>query len=213
MQNQKLVLPANVQKSVGLPTPKTGVPIVGATITEYTGLIKLWALDRNLIEGSSFSKQSSKLLEEVGEMSLHINKGKPVVDDIGDIIVVITILCAIVGLDVENYIPKTILEPSELEMDKDQLLAMINLGCSSLAVCQFQNNLEGSVRGMGHVIAGLFEALEAMAEKYGVDVRDCLEEAYNEIKDRKGRMIDGKFVKEADLPVAAKDQLEVELNA
>lgn len=213
MQNQKLVLPANVQKSVGLPTPKAGVPIVGATITEYTGLIKLWALDRNLIEGSSFSKQSSKLLEEVGEMSLHINKGKPVTDDIGDIIVVITILCAIAGLDVENYIPKTVLEPSELEMDNDQLLAMINLGCSSLAVCQFQNNLEGSVRGMGHVIAGLFEALGAMAEKYGVDVRDCLEEAYNEIKDRKGRMIDGKFVKEADLPGAVKDQLEVELNA
>lgn len=213
MQNQKLVLPANVQKSVGLPTPKTGVPIYGGSIAEYTGLIKLWAQDRNLIEGSSFSKQSSKLLEEVGEMSLHINKGKPVADDIGDIIVVITILCAIAGLDVEDYIPKTILEPTKLEMDKDQLLAMINLGCSSLAVCQFQNNLKDSVHGMGHVISGLFETLGAMADKYNVNVRDCLEEAYNEIKDRKGRMIDGKFVKEADLPVAAKDQLEAELNA
>lgn len=31
----------------------------------------------------------------------------------------------------------------------------------------------------------------------GVDFVECLEGAYNEIKDRKGKLIDGKFVKEA----------------
>ena len=37
----------------------------------------------------------------------------------------------------------------------------------------------------------------AMQEK--VDVRACVEMAYEEIKDRKGKMIDGVFVKEADI--------------
>jgi hypothetical protein len=30
-------------------------------------------------------------------------------------------------------------------------------------------------------------------------MEECLETAYNDIKDRKGKMIDGVFVKEADL--------------
>ncbi|UOO87849.1 MazG-like family protein [Vitreoscilla massiliensis] len=39
-----------------------------------------------------------------------------------------------------------------------------------------------------------------IAAQNGLNVTDCLQAAYNEIKDRKGRMIDGVFVKEADLP-------------
>jgi len=33
----------------------------------------------------------------------------------------------------------------------------------------------------------------------GIDIDDCIEEAYNTIKNRKGKMIDGVFVKEEDL--------------
>ena len=42
--------------------------------------------------------------------------------------------------------------------------------------------------------------LTIIAAQNGLNVTDCLQAAYNEIKDRKGRMIDGVFVKEADLP-------------
>ncbi|UOO93563.1 MazG-like family protein [Vitreoscilla stercoraria] len=44
--------------------------------------------------------------------------------------------------------------------------------------------------------------LTILAAQNGLDVVACLQDAYNEIKDRKGRMIDGVFVKEADLPPA-----------
>ncbi|WP_439236749.1 hypothetical protein [Lonepinella koalarum] len=33
----------------------------------------------------------------------------------------------------------------------------------------------------------------------GLDFKDCVQHAYNQIKDRKGKMIDGVFVKEEDL--------------
>lgn len=42
-----------------------------------------------------------------------------------------------------------------------------------------------------------------IAERNGLTFEDCLNTAWNDIKDRKGKMIDGVFVKEADLPVEA----------
>ena len=39
-----------------------------------------------------------------------------------------------------------------------------------------------------------------IAERNGWDIEECLESAYSEIKDRKGRMIDGKYIKQEDLP-------------
>ena len=43
------------------------------------------------------------------------------------------------------------------------------------------------------------ECLHDIAKEYGTSLEETLEMAYNEIKDRKGKMIDGVFVKEADL--------------
>lgn len=43
------------------------------------------------------------------------------------------------------------------------------------------------------------EHLYQIAKKYNTTLEETLEMAYNEIKDRKGKMIDGVFVKEGDL--------------
>jgi NTP pyrophosphatase (non-canonical NTP hydrolase) len=93
--------------------------------------IRQWAMDRNLIGGSTPEKQFAKLIEEVGELATGINKKRQpeVVDGIGDAVVVLTILAA----------------------------------------------------------------------QHGVEIEDCIEAAWAEIKDRKGKMVDGVFVKEADL--------------
>ena len=88
-----------------------------------------WHYDRNLIEGSTDKDQYMKLIQEAGELSDNICKGRDISDDIGDMMVV-----------------------------------LINIAT--------RNNLT---------------------------ITECLEAAYNDIKDRKGRMIDGVFVKEADL--------------
>lgn len=90
--------------------------------------IKRWHHDRNLIEGSDDKTQFAKLIQEAGELSDNICKGKDIRDDIGDMMVV-----------------------------------LINI-----------------------------------AERNGLSLTECLEVAYNDIKDRKGRMVDGVFVKEAD---------------
>lgn len=48
-------------------------------------------------------------------------------------------------------------------------------------------------------IGDVFVVLIGIAERAGLTIDECLQVAYNDIKDRKGKMIDGVFVKEEDL--------------
>ena len=88
--------------------------------------VVLWHRDRNLIEGSTDAAQHTKLVEEVKELETNILLSQPVIDDIGDCLVV-----------------------------------LINI-----------------------------------AERNGLSLFDCLSHAYEDIKNRKGKMVDGVFVKE-----------------
>jgi NTP pyrophosphatase (non-canonical NTP hydrolase) len=88
--------------------------------------VKRWHQDRNLIDGSDDKSQALKLLQELGELSDSICKEKPILDDIGDMLVVMINLC----------------------------------------------------------------------ERNSVTLEECLNVAYNDIKDRKGKMLDGVFIKE-----------------
>ena len=45
-------------------------------------------------------------------------------------------------------------------------------------------------------IGDAFVVLTILAAQSGVQIEDCIDFAYNEIKDRKGRMVNGVFVKD-----------------
>jgi uncharacterized protein YabN with tetrapyrrole methylase and pyrophosphatase domain len=97
--------------------------------SEYINNIVQWHHDRNLIDGSTDKDQFCKLMQEAGELSDSICKGKDVSDDIGDMIVV-----------------------------------LLNI-----------------------------------AERNNLTVEQCLSKAWDDIKDRTGKMVDGIFVKQEDL--------------
>ena len=97
-------------------------------MNELINKVAQWHRDRNLIDGASDKDQFCKLIQEAGELSDSISKGKDVKDDIGDMIVV-----------------------------------LINI-----------------------------------AERNNVTIEECLMNAWDDIKDRKGRMEDGIFIKEGD---------------
>lgn len=52
-------------------------------------------------------------------------------------------------------------------------------------------------------IGDAFVVLTILAAQHGLEIEECIAAAWSEIKDRKGRMIDGVFVKEADIPNAS----------
>lgn len=72
---------------------------------DITELIKKWAVDRNVVSGDVKS-QMVKLLEEAGELAEGINKNKKdlIVDSIGDVYVVLVILCMQLELDINDCI-------------------------------------------------------------------------------------------------------------
>lgn len=62
---------------------------------------------------------------------------------------------------------------------------------------------EGLVKGNEDLIkdsiGDIYVVLTILSQQLGFTIEECIEMAYEEIKDRKGRMIDGVFVKESDL--------------
>lgn len=58
-----------------------------------------------------------------------------------------------------------------------------------------KNDKTGQIDGIGDVVVTLI----CISQQLGIDFNECVDYAYNEIKDRKGKMIDGIFVKESDL--------------
>ena len=73
---------------------------------DYFRVIRNWASDRNLIDGSTLQAQVVKLLEESGELAAGVARKDTdkIVDSIGDIIVVLTIIAAQIDIPVEECI-------------------------------------------------------------------------------------------------------------
>ena len=74
-------------------------------LDELTEYIKCWAYDRKLETGEPHM-QVLKLAEETGEVAQAIGKGKysEVLDEIGDVYVVITILAMQLGINLEDCV-------------------------------------------------------------------------------------------------------------
>ena len=48
-------------------------------------------------------------------------------------------------------------------------------------------------------VGDVYVVLVILCMQLGLDIKDCIKAAYDEIKDRKGKMVNGLFVKEEDL--------------
>jgi NTP pyrophosphatase (non-canonical NTP hydrolase) len=69
----------------------------------YTDKILKWADDRNLVQGSNTQAQMLKLMEEVGELAHAVARNRvfEASDALGDMFVVMTILCAQLGISMD----------------------------------------------------------------------------------------------------------------
>ena len=76
--------------------------------------------------------------------------------------------------------------------DKDQVLKLIQeVGELSDSICKEQSPIDD--------IGDIMVVLINIALRNNLSLTDCLNHAYNDIKDRKGQMIDGIFVKEGGM--------------
>lgn len=148
------------------------------TLQELHPLIIEWANNKGLINPEFAPRQELKLLEEIGELANAIikNNVSEQKDAIGDIFVVLVILAAQVNVNIKADIHFLCSEHFEIyaESFHHYLLKIINL-------TSFNSS---------------FNNLEDVCKKLNLDIIECVNLAYNEIKDRKGTLVNGSFIKE-----------------
>lgn len=141
------------------------------TLQELQPMILAWANERNLLKADNSPKQRLKLLEEVGETAKAILKNDIAEqkDGLGDIFVVLVILA------------EQLSEPLDFDLDdhsdnQNKLKTVLD--------CAYGNN-----------IYFVLNYLNETALFLNHDLTECANLAWNEIKDRKGKTIDGTFIK------------------
>ena len=151
--------------------------------------VQKWSIDRGLDKADS-KKQMLKLYEEFGELASGLAKGnKEVVkDSIGDVVVVLIILAQQQGV---RLISDFELSYENISKENVVLEASEYIGAVS-------NFVKRNLKCEGHIVY-LIAYLQRIAKDEGLKFKDCLSLAWNEIKDRKGKLIDGVWVKEEDL--------------
>lgn len=193
------------------------------TNVNYFELIRDWGKARNIIGGGSTPiDQFIKGMTEASEAWGNIlgNQTDNLKDDIGDVLVCLTQSFGIIdSIKIEDaathlgpWLREARIEYQNHGVWGDKRLALSvlrKLGNISREVelAQFEPDHHRPDEMMD-CTADLVADLVVLAESKGWTLQECLEEAYNDIKDRKGVMYNGGFVKEASLSVErAKEML------
>lgn len=173
--------------------------------------VEQWAKNRGL-DTVEARTQYTKLIEEQGELGLaidinNINGESGVKDSLGDYQVTLIIYCLIRGIDLKKQVEEEgsfwaeyddLAQKHKEEGNFDVNKVFNYLVFSSSRMIAAYNR--GRSIQLEHLSAErILEDLHEIATEYNTTLEETLEMAYNEIKDRKGKMIDGVFVKEADL--------------
>ena len=140
--------------------------------------IEIWSIDRGLNNQDS-GKQVLKLVEEFGELVQgHLkNNVDQIKDSIGD-------------MDALNRTSVGLFNERHLK-DVDSFFKFTLRHISQLADRpRFWPELD---------LAAITDSIANIGRAYDLTVEECLRAAYEEIKDRKGKMVNGVFVKQEDI--------------
>lgn len=143
------------------------------TLQELQPLILEWAKEKDLLKSENAPKQRLKLLEEVGETAAAIlkNKTDEIKDGIGDIFVVLVILA-------EQLNEEILFDMTRASKNDHQDFIFL-----------FDEILDSNR------IYFSLAYLNDICTKLNLDLTECANLAWNEIKDRTGQTIDGTFIK------------------
>ena len=151
--------------------------------------VEQWSAKRGLNTADP-SKQRLKLWEEFGELNASIARDdrEGAIDAIGDMLVVMIIYKQQLGYG-SNYVFK----PKQDNLDFIGRLEYIDLiDCIGHGIYNSGSCID---EGLGMIV----EHLTGLAYQLGTNLEECLAAAYDVIKGRRGKMINGVFVKESDL--------------
>ena len=155
--------------------------------------VKQWFIDRDLENGGRLDKQSLKLSEEFGELCAgYLKKNEKLTkDSIGDCAVVIVGLALLIKADVQEIF-------DEVFSDEYRVIGCLTFLNRTISNIQLSNGFTNKDMYIIDLTRSIYW-LKSISKSLGYNFEECFELTYQEIKDRKGRWIDGTFVKEEDL--------------
>lgn len=169
------------------------------TIQELVPLIHQWAKERGIFDKSTPFNQLLKTHEEVGELiKACYDDDRPAIQDaIGDVMVTLINYCYfrkenfnnvfLNGLSLRPIIEDTCLKQSFSV--NSMLIDLFKFECNK---SKYNNDVDFVYDAMIYFVKHLNGFTKLLK---GTTLVDCLNIAYNEIKNRTGRMINGEFVK------------------
>lgn len=178
---------------------------------EYVKKIENWFDDRGLT-GANPYKQILKLVEEFGELAGAIARSEKtgneeeivkIKDSIGDMFVVHTGLLH----QLRTQKPEEIPDLNAIPVLREVLYILDRLGELAYELIYMNNSISSglflnkdfTINNIYSQTESSFIYLNEIAEFYQSNLDECVEQAYNEIANRKGKTINGVFVKEEDL--------------
>lgn len=159
--------------------------------------ILAWANARNLVNGSDAKTQTLKTVSEFGEFAgavVTLDRDE-IKDGIGDTIVTMIIVAAQLKVSFEVILDQAFGEG--FNFGNDGRLALVVRAQATVGKIA-DNVIKGQAADYMANAAILVAQLRAIGVAHGFTMEDCVEAAYNEIKDRKGVMYHGAFIKSTD---------------
>ena len=151
--------------------------------------VQRWFYDRNL-QTQDPNKQFLKLYEEIGELSRGLAENDEAVtkDSIGDITVVLIGLTLQLGIKTEEIFPE------------NNTFVFLNAAKSEdYFVVMMDQSLAAYFNRQSYQLKNVVYELMRISALLHHDFVECLNIAYEEIKDRTGKLVDGVWIKEERL--------------
>ena len=173
------------------------------TIQELVPLIQEWAKERGIFDKSTPFDQLLKTHEEVGELiKACYDKDKPAIQDaIGDVMVTLINYCYFVFKN-KYYAIEIINARYMFESDSFEWSSTKNylVYITRLLIILFNEEFllqenSNHTRNVFFRLSHISQLIEKIAQDNNTTLEECLNIAYQEIKNRTGRIINGKFVK------------------
>lgn len=161
-------------------------------MNELIEKIEQWANDRNIIKGSKPIDQAMKLFSEFGELADNVGKGRDCRDDIGDVFIVLTIMAKQLGHSTMENHDIDLWHENQVEITLKDRVVLLSEKLTEFCF----DAREGDVFHM--VFDAVISQLKTIAIKSGTTLQECIQIAYDDIKNRKGIMSNGVFIKESD---------------
>lgn len=156
--------------------------------------IEQWAVDRNLHTGDP-SRQVLKLIEEQGELAAAIARDnhEEMADAIGDVTVVAIVMAKQLNASVDLWeaFERSTGDHDE-KVDLNAAIASLAGNISHLASFVYYKHSSHAY----HLIESVITMVADVADALDIDFISAVQSAYDMIKDRKGKLVNGVFIKE-----------------